>query len=69
MTRLRRAAVTAAYLVLLFVIYALAVRALDPTRRHIIDAVALLWLAVSTATIVAAIKGVLPGARRVRSTK
>lgn len=76
-SRPRRAVVMVVYLAAIFIGYGILISALDPQaclreqscttgKRLLTDAVTLLWLAASFATIVAAWKGFLPGARRDR---
>lgn len=71
----RRLAIVVAYLIGIFVLYAIVERMIDPAgcanerscvggQRMAIDALALAWLAISFAAIVAGWKGSLPGARR-----
>lgn len=76
-SRLRRAVVMLAYLIGVFALYSVALAALDRDgcvnaqrcmgiRKMIIEGSAWVWLGVSLATIVAAWKGFLLGARRSR---
>lgn len=75
-SRLRRAVMMVVYLVGIFFLYGIVAVAIDPQacaseatcaggRRILFEGAALLWLALSLAVIVAAWKGLLPGARRV----
>jgi uncharacterized RDD family membrane protein YckC len=74
-SRLRRTTIMIAYLLSLFVLYALVLSAIDPegcgrdqscvgTQRAVVNGAALAWLTISLAAVVASWKGLLPGARR-----
>jgi hypothetical protein len=67
------------YLIALFVLSAIVFGAVDPTgcarqqictdgRRLVLQGISLSWLTLSLAAVVAAWKGLLPGARGVRGT-
>jgi uncharacterized RDD family membrane protein YckC len=71
----RRITIVVAYLIGLFVLYAIVQQMVDPGgcarerscvggQRIAVEALALAWLAISFATIIAGWKGSLPGARR-----
>ena len=71
----RRVAIVVAYLIAIFVLYAIVQQMVDPGgcarerscvggQRLAVEALALAWLALSLATTVAGWKGSLPGARR-----
>jgi hypothetical protein len=78
-SRRRRVLVLVGYLIALFVLSAIVFGAVDPTgcarqqictdgRRLVLQGISLSWLTLSLAAVVAAWKGLLPGARGVRGT-
>ena len=78
-SKIRRTVVAVVYLIMLFIIFAVVLGAIDPQRcarqgncsdgmRAILEVVGLLWIVASLASIVAVWKGRMLGARRRRES-